>query len=63
MPTDMEIAGIEVGGLAVIELADRLLHAGHMDTSISRPASCPRRLARREGGGAAPATSADRYGD
>ena len=33
MPTDMEIAGIAVDGLAVIELADRLLHAGHMDTA------------------------------
>ena len=29
----MEIAGIAVDGLAVIELADRLLHAGHMDTA------------------------------
>ena len=33
MPTDIEIAGIAVDGLAVIELADRLLHAGHMDTA------------------------------
>ncbi len=33
MPTDMEIAGIVVDGLAVIELADRLLYAGHMDTA------------------------------
>ena len=33
MPTDMEIAGIAVDGLAVIELADRLLLAGHMDTA------------------------------
>ena len=33
MPTDIEIAGIAVDGLAVIERADRLLHAGHMDTA------------------------------
>jgi hypothetical protein len=33
MPTDMEIAGVAVDRLAVIELADRLLHAGHMDTA------------------------------
>ena len=34
MPINMEIAGIAVDGLAVIELADRLLHAGHMDTAV-----------------------------
>ena len=33
MPTDMEIAGVAVDGLAVIELADRLLRAGHMETA------------------------------
>ena len=33
MRTDMEIAGIAVDRLADLELADRLRHAGHMDTA------------------------------
>ena len=34
MPKDIEIAGIGVDGLAVIDLSDRLLHAGHTDTAV-----------------------------
>ena len=33
MRTDMEIAGIAVDRLADLELTDRLLHSGHMDTA------------------------------